>query len=86
MDRQNIASEIVGAVLVLRVRVQLAQQQVGGKNIIPHRCVNPLRIVGHGGRIGPLFMNPITQPSGVVSITPNSPASAFGTGIAAMVA
>ena len=49
--RQNVAAEIVRAVLVLRVGVQLLQQQVGAEKIIAHGRVDAVRIAGHGGRV-----------------------------------
>ncbi len=72
---------------VLRVRVQLPQQQIGRKNVVAHGRVDALGIARHGGRVGALFVEAdhaaVRRRSRSRRIRWPVP---LGTGIAAMVA
>ena len=60
--RQDVAAEIVRAVLLLPVHSQFVQQQLGGKKIVAHGRIYAIGIARHGRGVGLLLVKPANQP------------------------
>ena len=53
---QDVAAEIVAALVVGGVAVQLAQQRARGEDVVAHGGVDAAGIAGNGGRVGVLLV------------------------------